>query len=230
MEAKKIVLYSFYTALLVFLSVAIITAIVKAKRPRKPERELTKFEFVERLKKYAENKQAKEIILSERETNEIETKEIPSQTRKATMIVESLIKNSYFVPVDGQWSFLIKDKTLRVVAPAIEAKKLEIDPKKIKGNFINVVSVMDGLDKMELFKKEFIENMEKKATSEKVLLNVFDSSRLSLAIFLKDWIKKDLWEKGFEINSVLIKFSQEQKFPQLPYKLIEDSEQETDNN
>ena len=134
--------------------------------------------------------------------------------------IRAPVTYNYYLDFKDDWSFLFVNGVLRIVAPEIKVKEPAIDTRAMKTNIMGGYMILDEAGKMEEFKTEFYGILKTRAASPDYIANIVEDARLSLAIFIDTWVKSELRGLNSQpVNSILIKFKNEEKFPLLGFSV-----------
>ena len=226
METKKIILNIFYTVILILIAAGMIFTIIKNKSDKKGADNLTSTEIQNHFSSYVEKKKiVQQLVLVEHCVNELDVKEYKLKFKDkpvstAILEIRAPVTYNYYLDFKDDWSFLFVNGVLRIVAPEIKVKEPAIDTRAMKTNIMGGYMILDEAGKMEEFKTEFYGILKVRSTSRDYIANIVEDARFSLAMFMDTWVKSELRGLSSEpVNSILIKFKNEEKFPALGFSV-----------
>ncbi len=223
METKKIFLNIIYSVFLAIIAFGIIYTIVKNKAQRIDDK-IDDAKLGDYFKSSIEkNKTAQHFVLYSSTINETEIKEyklkVKDRTTTSIFEISAPVKYIYYIDMGEDWSFLLVGNVLRIVAPEIKLEPPSAELDKMRTNIMGGANMMSEIGKLDEFKKEFNSIFKERGMNAEYLGNVRENARISLAIFINNWINSDLSTSNDKIRSILLKFKNEEKFPKLGYSL-----------
>ena len=226
METKRIILNIIYTAILMLIAAGMIFTIMKNKPDKTRSENLTGTEIDNYFNSYVEKRKiVQQLVLVEQRVNEMEVREYSFKLKNksvsnAVLEIRAPVTYNYYLDFKDDWSFLFVNGVLRIVAPEIKVKEPAIDTRAMKTNIMGGYMILDEAGKMEEFKTEFYGILKTRAASPDYIANIVEDARLSLAIFIDTWVKSELRGLNSQpVNSILIKFKNEEKFPLLGFSV-----------